>query len=170
MLRAAMGGDEAAYARFLHDVAGLVRATIAKRLGATTELDPEDIVQETLLAIHLKRHTWRPDAPVGPWIHAIARHKLVDAYRRRGRAVTIDIDALSDNLAGDEAPLVHARDIERALQCLTEGQRVVVSSISLEGWSIAETAERLNMKENTVRVALHRGLAAIARRFGSTQP
>jgi RNA polymerase sigma-70 factor (ECF subfamily) len=31
-------------------------------------IDPEDIVQETLLAIHVKRHTWQDDAPVTPWL------------------------------------------------------------------------------------------------------
>ena len=166
LLRAALGGDGAAYDRFLREVAVLVRAAARRRLGASTEPDPEDVVQETLLAIHMKRHTWRPDGPVGPWVHAIARYKIVDVFRRRGRVVTVDIEEFVDDLAGEEAPVVHERDIERALQCLTDGQREVVSAISLEGRSIAETAAKLNMKENTVRVALHRGLAAIATRFG----
>jgi RNA polymerase sigma-70 factor, ECF subfamily len=166
LLRAALGGDEAAYDRFLRDVAGLVRAAALGRLGSSSEPDPEDVVQETLLAIHMKRHTWRQDEPVGPWVHAIARYKIVDVFRRRGRVVTVDIDDFSNSLAGEDAPVVHERDIERALQGLTDGQRQVVSAISLEGRSIAETAERLDMKENAVRVALHRGLAAIATRFG----
>jgi RNA polymerase sigma-70 factor (ECF subfamily) len=42
----------------------------------------------------------------------------------------------------------------------------VVSAISVEGHSIGETAARLGMSETAVRVALHRGLAAIARKFG----
>jgi RNA polymerase sigma-70 factor (ECF subfamily) len=168
LLRAALAGDEAAYARFLREVAEIVRATARRRLGRSSEPDPEDIVQETLLAIHLKRHTWREDAPIGPWVHAIARYKMVDAFRRRGRAVTVDIEELAESLAGEEAQLVIERDVERALGCLTEGQRQVVSAISLEGRSITETASQLGMNENAVRVALHRGLAAIARHFGNT--
>lgn len=168
MLRTALAGDEAAYARFLREVAPLVRTAARRRLGQSSELDPEDIVQETLLAIHLKRHTWREDSPVGPWIHAIARYKIVDAFRRRGRAVTIDIEELAESLAGEETQTVLPREIERALGCLSDGQRRVVSAISLEGQSISETASRLGMKESAVRVALHRGLAAIARGFGKT--
>jgi DNA-directed RNA polymerase specialized sigma24 family protein len=103
---------------------------------SSSEPDPEDVVQETLLAIHMKRHTWRQDEPVGPWVHAIARYKIVDAFRRRGRVVTVDIEDFSESLAGEEAPVMHERDIERALQCLTDGQRQVVSAISLEGRSI----------------------------------
>ena len=88
---------------------------------------------------------------------------------RRGRAVTVDIEEFAESLAGEEAPAVQARDVERALGCLTDGQRPqVVSAISLEGHSIAETATRLGMKENAVRVALHRGLATIARALGKT--
>ena len=49
------------------------------------DADVEDAVQETLLAIHLKRHTWDPEQPLAPWVYAIARHKVVDALRRRGR-------------------------------------------------------------------------------------
>jgi len=168
LLRKALAGDEAAYAIFLQDVSIIVRAAARGRLGQASEPDPEDIVQETLLAIHLKRHTWRQDAPVGPWVHAIARYKIVDAFRRRGRAVTVDIEEFAESLAGEEAPAVQARDVERALGCLTDGQRQVVSAISLEGHSIAETATRLGMKENAVRVALHRGLATIARALGKT--
>lgn len=166
MLRAALDGDEAAYAGFLREIAGLVRATVGKRIGSSSGLDPEDIVQETLLAIHLKRHTWRADSPLGPWVHAIARYKMVDAFRRYGRAVSVDIDDFSDELASEEQRTVSDRDLERALECLTSGQRDVVSAISLEGKSISETATRLGMKETAVRVALHRGLAAIAQRFG----
>lgn len=167
LLRKALAGDEAAYARFLQEVALLLRTVARRRLGQASEPDPEDIVQETLLAIHLKRHTWRQDAPVGPWVHAIARYKIVDAFRRRGRIVTVDIGEFAESLAGEEAPAVHERDVERALGCLTDGQRQVVSAISLGGHSIAETANRLGMKETAVRVALHRGLAAIARHFGN---
>ncbi|MGD9913539.1 MAG: sigma-70 family RNA polymerase sigma factor [Rhizobiaceae bacterium] len=166
-LRAALAGDEKAYADFLHRAAALVRGFVRKRAGQGS-IDPEDIVQETLLAIHLKRHTWRTDAPVGPWLYAIARFKLIDAFRRIGRRVVVDVDAFSDTLASPEAEeTASPRDVERALATLAPGQRAVVESISVDGNSISETAHRLGMQETAVRVALHRGLAAIARRFGS---
>ena len=72
LLRSAIAGDERAYAEFLERVAALVRG-FARRRIVQGGVDPEDVVQETLLAIHLKRHTWRTDAPELPWIYAIAR-------------------------------------------------------------------------------------------------
>ena len=167
LLRAGNSGDERAYARFLEMVAKSIRGFVRRKI-VYGGIDPEDIVQETLLAIHLKRHTWQTDAPLLPWVRAIAKYKLIDAFRRQGRRVEIDIDDLVETLAQPETDQVSDREIDRALATLAEGQRVVVTSISVDGHSIGETATALGMSEPAVRVALHRGLAAIARRFGRT--
>ena len=165
LLRAAIAGDERAYADFLHRTAALVRG-FARRKIVQGGVDPEDVVQEALLAIHVKRHTWREDAPVLPWVYAIARFKLVDAFRRRGRRIEVDLDEIAETFAGPEAETVSERDMGRVLGSLPPGQRSVVSAISVEGHSIGETARKLGISETAVRVSLHRGLAAIARRFG----
>ncbi|KQZ15968.1 RNA polymerase subunit sigma [Mesorhizobium sp. Root554] len=165
LMRAAIAGNEKAYADFLHGVAALVRG-FARRKIVQGGVDPEDIVQETLLAIHTKRHTWRSDAPVLPWVYAIARFKLIDAFRRRGRRIEVEIGEIAETYASPQAETVSERDIGRVLDSLPPGQRLVVSSISVEGRSISETATTLGMSEVAVRVALHRGLAAIAMRFG----
>lgn len=165
LMQVALAGDEKAYADFLHQAAALVRSFVRRRTAAGG-IDPEDIVQETLLAIHLKRHTWRQDAPILPWVYAIARFKLIDAFRRRGRRIEIDIDAIAETAAEPEAETVSERDLGRVLDSLTPGQRAVVSAISVDGRSIGETASRLGMSETAVRVALHRALASIAQRFG----
>lgn len=168
LFRAALAGDEKAYGDFLNRAAALVRAFARRRVGQSG-IDPEDLVQETLLALHLKRHTWRTDAAVTPWLYAIARFKLIDAFRRTGRHVAVDIDAMSETLPSpQDEPNASARDVERALASLAPGQRAVVASISVDGNSIGETARKLGMNETAVRVALHRGLAAIAKRFGQT--
>lgn len=165
LLRASIAGDGKAYAEFLERVAGLVRG-VARRRIIHGGIDPEDIVQETLLAIHLKRHTWMADAAVLPWIFAIARYKTIDAFRRRGRRVEIGLEEIAETIAQPENETASDRDIGRALESLTPGQRSVVASISVEGRSIRETAAKLDMSESAVRVALHRGLRAIAERFG----
>ena len=167
LLRAALAGDEKAYAAFLTSAAALVRAFVRRRVGQGGP-DPEDVVQETLLAIHVKRHTWRTDAPVGPWLYAIARYKLIDAFRRRGSRVEVDLDEIAETVAAPEPDRPSSHEIGKALAALAPGQRSVVSAISVEGRSIGETAARLGMSETAVRVALHRGLAAIARKFGQS--
>jgi RNA polymerase sigma-70 factor, ECF subfamily len=165
LMRAAIAGDERAYTEFLRRAACLVRG-FARRKVVHGGIDPEDIVQETLLAIHMKRHTWRDDAPLTPWLYAIARYKLIDAFRRRGRRVEIEIGGITETFAEPERETVSDREIGRVLATLAPGQRSVVAAVSVDGLSISETAKSLGMTETAVRVALHRGLTAIAQRFG----
>ena len=101
LMRSAIAGEERAYAEFLRQTACLVRI-FARRKIMQGGIDPEDIVQETLLAIHMKRHTWRDDAPIKPWVYAIARYKLVDAFRHRGRRLEINIDEIAELHAAPE--------------------------------------------------------------------
>jgi RNA polymerase sigma-70 factor (ECF subfamily) len=172
LMRAAMNGDAAAYNRLLTSLAPAIRSAARRGLGRAglAAEDAEDVVQETLLAIHLKRHTWDASLPLGPWVRAIARNKLIDAIRRRGRSNHVPIDDVVDTLAsdaGEQMPLPGKLDAH--LQSLPDRQRSVVRAISLEGASIRETAARLNMSEGAVRVALHRGLAALSVKFGTRQ-
>jgi RNA polymerase sigma-70 factor (ECF subfamily) len=165
LLNAALSGDDHAYAEFLRRAAGLVRRFAQRRISFGG-LDPEDIVQETLLAVHLKRHTWHTDAPVGPWLFAIARYKLIDAFRRANRRLEVPVDDGFDAPAPEPEESASDREIDRALASLPPREQSVVSAISVDGRSIAETAISLDMTEGAVRVALHRGLARIARTFG----
>jgi RNA polymerase sigma-70 factor (ECF subfamily) len=121
------------------------------------------VVQETLLAIHLKRQTWNEDEAITPWVTAIARHKLIDSLRRRGRHVELPIDDLIDVLPAEIATEgLSSRDAERLLSVLKGRQRDVVHAISIEGISAREAADRFGISEGAVRVALHRGLSALA--------
>jgi RNA polymerase sigma-70 factor (ECF subfamily) len=168
LMRSAVAGDEIAYRRLLSAIAPWLRAIARRGLGRTAagSGEAEDIVQETLLAIHLKRHTWDASRPLGPWLRAIARNKLIDSFRRRGGRGNIPIDGLEDVLAAeDTTPVVEVRDVAPYLDALPEGQRNVVRSIINDEKSIRDTAAKFNMTEGAVRVALHRGLASIARGY-----
>ena len=98
-------------------------------------------MQETLLAIHLKRHTWDPEQQLAPWVYAIARHKIVDALRRRGPRNVEPLEDFQDFLAAPEPEDPHAlSDAQRLIEGLAPRQRDIVRSISLDGQSIAATA------------------------------
>ena len=103
LMRSAMAGDDAAYHRLLKAVTPVLRAAARRGLArAGQPVDQsEDIVQDILLAVHLKRHTWDSEAPFAPWLFAIARNKLIDALRKRGRRVFVNIDDFTETLPGE---------------------------------------------------------------------
>ena len=168
LMRSALAGDDAAYRRLLGAVAPVLRANARRalvRAGQPAD-QAEDIVQDILLAVHLKRHTWDPNAPFAPWLFAIARNKLIDSLRRRGRRVVVDIDDFAETLAGDQAPeTAPAGEVAAQLQSLPARQRDVLQSIAVDSASIRQTAEKLSISEGAVRVALHRGLANLTARL-----
>lgn len=163
-MRAANRGDSVAYRKVLVAITPLLRKVVRARGTALGPEACEDILQDVLLAIHRKRHTWREDAPLRPWLYAIARHKVVDAFRARGRVVEVPIDAFSDGLAAAEGPdPMLGYEMEKVLGRLEPREADIVRAFGINGETTAETAARLNMSEGAVRVALHRALKSIAR-------
>ena len=166
LMRAALNGDSIAYRRLLWAVTPVLRAAARRGLArAGQPVDQsEDIVQDTLLAVHLKRHTWDANAPFAPWLFAIARNKLIDALRRRGRRVFVSIDDFLEIIPSEPAQeSVSASELKVQLDGLSGRQRDVVQLIAVESISIKDTAARLAMSEGAVRVAMHRGLAKLAK-------
>jgi RNA polymerase sigma-70 factor, ECF subfamily len=163
-MRAANAGDEIAYRRLLEALAPFLGHVVRRGFrSGFGNWDVDDVVQETLLAIHLKRQTWNEREAITPWVTAIARHKLIDSLRRRGRHVELPIDDFLDVLPAEPATEgLSSRDAERLLSVLRGRQRDVIHAISIEGMSTREAAARFRISEGAVRVALHRGLSALA--------
>jgi RNA polymerase sigma-70 factor (ECF subfamily) len=163
LLQAANAGDGRAYAAFLQRIAPVLRGVIRAKSGGLGDAACEDVLQEVLLAVHLKRHTLHEGAPVRPWLYAIARYKVVDAFRVRGRRIDLPIEDFADVLPA--APTVDptdAADMEKMIGFLDARSARLVRMIGLEGSSMAEAATTLNMTEGALRVALHRALKQLA--------
>ena len=164
LMRLAISGDSAAYHRLLKALTPVLRAGARRGLArAGQPVDQsEDIVQDILLAVHLKRHTWDTNAPFAPWLFAIARNKLIDALRRRGRRVFVNIDDFAETIPDEPvAETVSSNEIAAQPQTLPPRQRDVLQSIAVESASIRDTAAKFAMSEGAVRVALHRGLTSL---------
>lgn len=78
LLAEANSGDSRAYSAFLRTITPVLRGIVRAKAGVLGEAICEDVLQEVLLAVHLKRHTWQSGAPVRPWLYAIARYKVVE--------------------------------------------------------------------------------------------
>jgi RNA polymerase sigma-70 factor (ECF subfamily) len=162
-MRAGLAGDADAYRRLLDALAPVLRGAARRGLAQSGNADVEDVVQEILLAVHLKRNTWMSDQPFSPWLNAIARHKLIDVLRRKGRRGEVPIYDLAEILPDTtEQPEVSHGELSRLVSRLDGKQKDVVSAISVDGAGIRDTAAKLNMSEGAVRVTLHRGLKKLA--------
>jgi RNA polymerase sigma-70 factor (ECF subfamily) len=161
---AALAGDAGAYRKLLQDLTRHLRGYYARRLGAAAA---EDVVQETLVAIHTRRATYDPTRPFTAWVYGIARYKLVDEYRRNRRTAAVPLDEADALFTADESEAASAkRDVEKLLAKLPAAKRDMVRAVKLEGHSIADTAARTGMSETAVKVTLHRALKSLGDELG----
>ena len=166
-----LDGDAPAYRSFLQATTPYLRAFLRRRLSAWPD-QVEDLVQESLLAIHNQRLSYDSGLPVTAWIYAIARYKLIDWLRRHARQDSLhqpidDEDALfatADQEAGDAQ-----RDVMKLLDTLPDKQRDAIIHTKLDGLSVRETAQLLNISEAVVKVSVHRGLKTLAATMRETK-
>ncbi len=169
LLRAALSGDEGAYRTFLARLAVALRPAVRSACGRAglPAVETEDVLQEVLLAVHTKRHTWETNADLAPWVHGIVRYKVIDSFRRRGKRDEVPVDDFLEVIPAPSQEIEpSAQDVlDRYEHALNERQLDIVKSISIENRSISQTAERLSMTEGAVRVTLHRAVAALAKAY-----
>lgn len=158
---AALSGDAKAYHRLLHALAPILRAYFRRRLREA-EQDVEDLVQETLIAIHSRRETYDRERPFTVWAFAVARHKLIDLFRR-GQA-TISLDGLEEVLAGAdfESAAMARMDVDTLLAQLPAKQARAIRDTKIKGLSVVEAAAQSGISTADVKVSVHRGLKQLA--------
>ena len=162
-----LGGDSVAYHHFLKALGAHLRAYFRKRLFQRPD-EVEDLVQETLLAVHNQRHTYRSDQPLTAWVHAIARYKLVDMLRARAsrEALTDPLDDELEVFAQSDTDAADAkRDLGKLLDTLPDKQRLPIVHVKVEGLSVVEASKLTGMSESAIKIGVHRGMKALAARI-----
>lgn len=159
LMLASLEGDATAYRQLLAALAPHLRAYYARRQAA----DAEDLVQETLIAIHTRRATYDVSQPFTAWLHAIARYKLIDHYRRAKLRRVLPLEE-ADSVVADENhdAAEAARDVEQLLAELPAGRAALIRQVKIEGLSTAEAAARTGMSESAVKVSVHRSLKKLS--------
>jgi RNA polymerase sigma-70 factor (ECF subfamily) len=139
-------------------VATVQAGRILRQSGVRDANLTEDVVQETLLAIYEKRHTYDPAQPFVPWLNAITRYKAVDLMRRAKwrRTEALDVDR-SEQAAPHADPDV-AIELERLLATLPLRARRAVELVKIQGFTHAEVALQMGVGESALKVLVHRAL------------
>jgi RNA polymerase sigma factor (sigma-70 family) len=168
-MRLAQAGDQVAYASLLVLLTKITRQYARARLGVVPWID--DVVQETLLAVHRARQTYDPGRPFAPWYYAVASSRLVDVLRRERRVTSRETpgDVLPDGPIAGAATTRDEIDVEAihaAVASLPARQRTVIEGLKFQDQSVREVARRLSMSESAVKVTAHRGYRALRRLLG----
>ena len=162
---AAQGGNAPVYEKLLMELTPYLRGFVGRRLFDPTA--SEDVVQNVLLSLHRARHTYRPERPFRPWLHAIARNAVIDfarqRTRRRQREISIEADSVTEPAVDPAEPLdlQLPRELTAALVALPEKQREAVELIHIADLSVAEAAERAGVTKSALKVRAHRGYRAM---------
>lgn len=165
LMERSLGGDAGAHEALLRALAPTLSAFFARRLFESAA-ECEDLVQETLIAIHTRRASYERGRPFMPWAYAIARYKLIDHLRRRGargRSVELGEDMAATSF---EAAASARLDVESLLAALPPAQAAAIRATKLRGESVAEAAGKEGMSEANVKVSVHRGLKTLAALVG----
>src|SRR6266571_6981362 len=166
LMTAGLDGDAIAYKMLLERLSSQLRAYFKGQLNRLNRgpVEAEDLVQEALIAIHTRRHTYDRSQLLTPWVYAIARYKFVD-YLRRSKISRTDVpieDAEALTAYNDSAQVESNLDLDKLLAGISPKTRQAIQYVKLEGLSVSEAAARSGMSESAVKVAVHRGLKALA--------
>jgi RNA polymerase sigma factor (sigma-70 family) len=158
LMAAAQAGHAAAYRRLLDEVRHWLKGFYARRLPPAMV---EDAVQDTLIAIHEKRHTYDPERPFKPWLMAVARYKWIDRLRSMSRSRT---EELPEEIAVEdhESSVTSSVVLARLMTELKPAQAEAIRLVKIDGFSVEEASERTGQSGSLIKVNIHRGLARLA--------
>ena len=164
LMLSGLDGDAVAHRRLLGLLSERLRAYFMHKMSSAPA-DVEDLVQEVLLAVHLRRESYDRTQPLTAWVFAIARYKLIDHWRRRRIRVTTPLGDVEAFLAADTVLPDDGLDLTRALASLPPRQRALVENVKIAGLSLSEAGAKAGVSEGAAKVALHRALKLLAGRM-----
>ncbi len=185
-VRALQRREEWAWKRLHEETLERVFAYVHRHCSRREEA--EDITAEVYAAAVAAINRFRGDAGVLTWLIGIARRKLIDAARRRGRRpelletdlavpmAEMPVTSLAGGPAGSESPeaALERRDtqgrLHRMLRALPEAQREALLLHCLDDLSLAEVGRALGRSESAVKGLIYRAKALLRERMNAELP
>jgi RNA polymerase sigma factor (sigma-70 family) len=158
LMAAAQVGDASAYRTLLDELSPWLRRYYARRLPPAMT---EDAVQDVLLALHEKRHTYDPARPFGPWLAAIARYKWIDRLRSLKAEASEPLDE-NIEVSDHGESVIAGSTFQQLLAELKPPQAEAIRLVKLEGYSVEEASQATGQSISLVKVNIHRGLRRLA--------
>jgi RNA polymerase sigma-70 factor (ECF subfamily) len=160
--------DEAAFRAWYDEVMPRVYRYLAARCGGDVHL-AEELTQQTFVDAVRQRNRFDGRSEVVTWLVAIARNKLVDHYRRRGREAQRHDRLVALHSTHDERPwrAVELRDaVATALDRVPGDQRLALLFRHLDGLSVREVGAVIGRSEKATESLLARARDTFRRAYG----
>ena len=154
--------DACSLRTFFEDALPRVYGYFLHRCGGSVVV-AEDLTQDTFLAAARELKKGRHVESPLPWIYGVARHKLLDHYRRQQRFerhLTIDPDSDFDEIPVEVGDNERRERAASALTAVAAQQRAALVLFYMDGLSAAETADALGTTATAVNSLLQRGRAS----------
>jgi RNA polymerase sigma-70 factor (ECF subfamily) len=166
-MKLSQAGDAESYLILLKRVHAMLAKYVAstfRRFGGSHSGAQEDVLQEILLAIHVKRHTYDPNQYFLPWLYAIARYKIIDFFRKN-KVLLRSTVSLEDELENLETVMSFDVSVEidilKLCESLPEKQKTVLNLVKLQGLSVEEAAKKTGYSPSDIKVTVHRAIHAL---------
>jgi RNA polymerase sigma-70 factor, ECF subfamily len=124
--------------------------------------DAADAVQETFVSALRGAHRYRGESEVSTWLHRIVRRRTRAVEPLAGHDLPAPRDGIDDHLT--------RLTVAEALAALPDGQRLAVVLVDVHGFSIADTAEILGVREGTIKSRCARARGRLAGLLGHLRP
>ncbi len=157
--RVLLNEDRQAFSQLVRRHQGTVRALL-RRLCRGDAAWADDLAQETFLLAWRKLALFRGEARFSTWLFRVAHNCFLQAHRRHPKHEVQD-DLMLEQVEGPQHSPGLQRDLQRALQALPEGERVVMLYHAQMGLSHEETAEITGLPLGTVKTHATRGKARL---------
>ena len=167
MIKKASDGDREAFEKIANYYQPRIFAVCLRVLKS--ESDAHDACQNALLKLFMNIGKFKFDSSFSTWVYSVAKNSAIDFFRKKKKFVSIDElgNASSDmvdvySLPEQTAILSDSKNsIISALNAINSEQRTCIVLKDIEGYSIQEIAEILDISEGTVKSRLHRGRALL---------
>jgi RNA polymerase sigma-70 factor (ECF subfamily) len=166
-MQSAQDGDGPAYVKLLETITPIVRRHVLRQIAPFHRQEAEDVVQDVLVSLHVARATYDPERPFLPWLMGIARIRISDTTRRNARRAARELTVAEVPETSDADVDTSGADyrdpeaLRQAIQGLPARQRQAIELLKLREMSLREAATITGMSIGALKVATHRGVAAL---------
>ncbi|MEC3879531.1 RNA polymerase sigma factor [Parapedobacter sp. 10938] len=165
LLRRLVQGDREAYKVLYHSYSRQLLWRLEIMLKDSDEAD--DLLQELFIKVWTRREQIDPSQSFEAYLHRIARHMVVDHYRRKYRTAAAHKQLQLEQSEVDDVTTEYLDEkgtrqmIDEAIELLSPQCKLVFQLCKLEGKSHKEAAAILNISPHTVNNHLVKGMQVI---------